>query len=257
MGLLEQKIKARLDDVRVRHYYKPWPKRLWGRIIIILLVVIAVSVLYFIYLTFNSWNHIRKGDVYSPEAGIWVSQDQFIKNQQDIADIISDDDPWLGAKEPLVFIVAYESMSCPFCKADQPEIKKLLADFGTTVRFVTKDFPTEGLHPNVFNAHLAAGCANEQSKYWEYRDLLFANQDNFKRDNLKALAKQLGLDMSKFVPCLEQDQYNQEIRQDYASGVQVGVIGTPSYLINGNLIPGSINFETWKKIIAYILKETY
>ena len=187
----------------------------------------------------------------------WISQDQFVANQKLVAEVVTEDDPWLGATEPLVFIVAYESLACPFCKADQPEIKKMLAEFGGVVRFVTKDFPTEGLHPDVFSAHLAAGCANEQGKYWEYRDLLFANQGNFKNDNLKKLAGQLGLNSRDFNQCLDQDKYNQEIRQDYASGVQVGAIGTPSYVVNGNLIPGSISFDMWKKIIAFILSEGY
>lgn len=257
MSNFDQKIKERMDNVVVRHYFKPWHKRFWGRALIVLAAIFVLVFIFFIYKVAFSFVHIRKGDIWNREVGVWVSPEQFKTNQEAIANLITDDDPWLGAKDPLIFIVAYDSMACPFSKADQPEIKKMLAEFGSTVRFVVKDFPTEGLHPNVFEAHLASGCANEQGKYWEYRDLLFANQGNFKRDNLKVLAKQLGLDNKKFDECLNTDKYNQEIRQDYAGGVQADVIGTPSYVINGNLIPGAISFDNWKKIIGYILKEGY
>ncbi|PWB38550.1 MAG: hypothetical protein C3F02_03435 [Parcubacteria group bacterium] len=257
MGVLEEKIKARLDDARVRRYFKPWYRRTWGRVLLIFLAVILSLVLYFIYLTISNYIHIRRGDIYSQKEAAWLTPEQYQQVQKEKTELITEDHPWLGAKEPLIFIAAYESLACPYCKGDQPEIKKMLAEFGTVVRFITVDFPTEGLHPNVFEAHLAAACANEQGKYWEYRELLFANQENFKRDNLKTLAKQLGLDMAKFTPCLDQDKYNQKIRENYASGVQAGVIGTPSYIINGNLIPGAINYDTWKQIIAYILKENF
>lgn len=257
MGRLDQVIKERMAEAVARSYYRPWHRRMGGRFFLLFLGLIGFGLVYFAYLTVSSVSHIRRGDIYNRDIGTWISEDQFVANQKLVAEVVTEDDPWLGASEPLIFVVAYESFACPFCKADQPEIKKMLAEFGSIVRFVTKDFPTEGLHPDVFSAHLAAGCAQDQGKYWEYRDLLFANQGDFKKDNLKKLASQLGLNARDFNQCLDQDKYNQEIRQDYASGVQAGAIGTPSYVINSNLIPGAISFDMWKKIIAFILKEGY
>lgn len=257
MRPIEQKIKQRMSEAVVRSYFKPWHKRTWAKVLFFFLAIIFILVVYFIYLTASSFIHLRKGDIYNQQIGAWITPVQFENNQKALADLLSDDDPWLGAEKPLIFVVAYESLACPFCKADQAEIKKMLGQFGTFVRFVTKDFPTEGLHPNVFEAHLAAGCANEQGKYWEFRDKAYANQGNFSRDNFKTWARELGLDSAKFNKCLDEDKYNQEIRQDYAEGVQAGVIGTPSYVINGNIIPGAIGFDMWKEIVAYILNENY
>jgi protein-disulfide isomerase len=185
---------------------------------------------------------------------------EFEDSQEKILDSITDDDPWLGAEEPVVYIVAYESFVCPYCQDNQEDIKQLIAKFGPLVRFVSKDFPTEGLHPNVLNAHLAATCANEQGKYWEYRDLLYANPatdenpQNFAKDTLVELSKQIGLNNSQFKKCLDEEKYLQEIKQDVASGYNVKVVGTPSYIINGSLIEGQIKYPVWEKIIGYILK---
>ena len=49
-------------------------------------------------------------------------------------------------------------------------------------------------------------------------------------------------------------KYGNEIRQDKAEGVDLGVEGTPTYVVNGNVIPGGISYEMWEEIIGYILK---
>jgi protein-disulfide isomerase len=110
------------------------------------------------------------------------------------------------------------------------------------------------------NAHLAASCANEQGKYWEFRDLLYANQateenpEYFSKENLSELSKQAGINNAQFKKCLDSEKYLQEIRQDVASGYNVKVVGTPSYIVNGSLIEGEIKYPVWEQIIGYIIK---
>ncbi len=257
MGV-QTKIKARMEDVVVRSYYKPWHKRWWGRVFIAVLFLMVVGVIYFGFLTFSSLRHIQKGEIYSPDAGLWMTPDQLANSQEIAANLLSDDDPWIGAEKPLVNVIVYEDFGCPFCKENQADIKKMMSKFASIVRLTAKDFPNEGLHKGVFDAHLAAGCANDQGRYWEYRDLLYKNQgDEFTRPQLKDLAKTLGLDMLQFNDCMDTDKHNQEIRQDYASGVNLEVAGTPSYLINGSLIPGEITYDIWEQIIGFIIKGEY
>ena len=251
---IEDKIKKRVDDSVVKSYYKPWHKRWWGRGLILLAILFLLGVFYSAYVLIRGFVHAQRGEFFDANAGVWLSEEQYIINQKFAADLLTDDDPWLGADEPLINIIAYESFGCPFCKSNQADLKKMLANFGSIVRFTTKDFPTEGLHPGVLDAHLAAACANEQGKFWEYHDLLYANQKEFTRDELKDWAKSLGMVMPDFNECLDSDKYNQEIKQDYAMGAQAGVIGTPSYVINGNLIPGVIGYDVWEEIVGFIVK---
>lgn len=253
MGL-ENKIKERVSDAVVRSYYKPWYKRMWGKILLVFVSLIMFFFLYFGFKVIVGYYHAQKGEIFNPELNIWLSEDQYEANQKLAADIMTDDDPWLGAENPVINIVAFESFSCPFCKADQPNIKRVLEKFGSLIRFTTRDFPTEGIHPGVFEAHLAAACAGEQGTYWEYRDILFENQDKFDKKNLKLLAKNLGISISKFDQCLDDEKYASEIRQDRSEGYDLGVEGTPTYVVNGNVIPGSISYELWEEIIGYILK---
>lgn len=254
MGV-EKRIKERMDNAKVKSYYKPWHKRWWARLIIIFLVIAVISLMYLGVSVINSTRHIKNGEFFNETLGVWITQEQYVENQKLIADLISGDDPWLGAEEPVINIVVYESFGCPYCKDNQVDIKKMIAKFSPLVRFTVKDFPTEALHPDVFPAHLAADCANDQGRYWEYHDELFANQDaGFSRNNLQGIAKKLGLNSKEFDQCLINEEFSQEIRQDYASGVQLGVVGTPTYIINGTVIPGALSMEMWEEIIGYIIK---
>ncbi|HEX9596708.1 MAG TPA: thioredoxin domain-containing protein, partial [Anaerolineales bacterium] len=87
----------------------------------------------------------------------------------------------------------------------------------------------------------AAYCARDQGKFWEYHDLLFANQGNgsFSRDRLRAFAQALDLDEEAFSACLSGAKYRDQVQQDLADGLRAEVRGTPSFLINGKLVAGA------------------
>lgn len=257
---MDQEIKKRLSQAVSKSYYRRWYKRWWGRLIIIFLFLALASTIYLVVRVVNQYQHLKNGDTYIEASGTWITKSQFEEGKEKILESITDDDPWLGAEDPVIYVVAYESFGCPFCKDNQPDIRQLIAKFGSIVRFVSKDFPTEGLHPNVLNAHLAANCANEQGKYWEYRDLLYANQateanpERFIKENLLTLSRQVGVNNTQFKNCLDSEKYLQEIKQDVASGYNVKVVGTPSYVVNGSLIEGEIKFAVWEEIVGFILK---
>jgi protein-disulfide isomerase len=91
----------------------------------------------------------------------------------------------------------------------------------------------------------AAYCANDQGKFWEYHDYLFANQigENqgaFSEKRLLAFASNLKLDMDKFTTCLKSDQYNQQVLDDNAFATNSGINQTPSFLVNGELVTGDL-----------------
>ena len=90
----------------------------------------------------------------------------------------------------------------------------------------------------------AAECAADQGKFWEYHDLLFDKQNGenvgtFTKENLMAYAKELGLDSTKFDPCLQNDETYQRVVSDTNEGRQVGVTGTPTFFINGQPLVGA------------------
>jgi len=105
----------------------------------------------------------------------------------------------------------------------------------------------------------AAECAADQGKFWQMHDLLFSrqngeNQGTFTKENLLALAEELKLYMTKFEPCLKNDQTLSRVQADTQEGQAAGVRGTPTFFINGQPLVGAQPIEAFKSAIDQALK---
>jgi protein-disulfide isomerase len=152
-----------------------------------------------------------------------------------------------GAKAP-VTIVEFSDYQCPFCKRGEDSVQKVFDTYGDKVRIVFRDYPLP-FHPQARPAAEAAACANAQGKFWEYNKKLFDNQSALAETNLKAYAKDLGLDTAKFDECLAKKPHSAAIDKDIADGVAAGVNGTPAFFINGRSLSGAQPFEKFKEVI--------
>ena len=144
---------------------------------------------------------------------------------------------------------------CPFCRRFElttlEELKTEYFDTGKA-RFVWRNFVNYG--PESEDAAIAAHCAGEQGKFWEYHGALYQNQRGinsgaFTPSNLKSLADDLGLDTGQFVACTQARQYAPVIAADKSAGRGEGVSGTPTFFINGEMVVGAQPTETFA---AYI-----
>ena len=102
-------------------------------------------------------------------------------------------------------IVEFSDFECPFCKRATATLDALLERYGDRVRFVFKDFPLSS-HSTASKAAEAGNCANEQNRFWEFHDKLFATQGALDVSSLKAYAVELGLDAAAFASCLDGGQ---------------------------------------------------
>jgi len=87
----------------------------------------------------------------------------------------------------------------------------------------------------------AAECANDQGRFWEYHDTLFANQRGenkgaFSPDNLKRFAQALALDTEAFNSCLDSGKYASLVRENTEKARQIGVASTPTIMVNGTTV---------------------
>ena len=95
----------------------------------------------------------------------------------------------------------------------------------------------------------AARCAGDQGHFWEYHDLLFANQQSLAPDDLKRHASTLQLDPGQFAACLEQGAHRAEITADLEEGARHGIEATPTVFINGRPVIGAQPFDAYDKVI--------
>jgi protein-disulfide isomerase len=156
--------------------------------------------------------------------------------------------PALGAKDAPVTIVEFTDFQCPFCKATEDTLKQLRAKYGDKIRLVHMDFPLP-FHSHSLDAAKAARCANDQGKFWQYRDALFANQAKLAPADLKVTAKTLGMNTSQFDACFDKAKYDAQIKSDTAAGEKVGVDGTPAFFVDGRSLTGAQPLPKFEELI--------
>jgi protein-disulfide isomerase len=170
------------------------------------------------------------------------------------ADVSEDDDPSLGPADARVVIIEFGEYQCPYCGKAYEIIKQVLKDYPDDVRLVYRDFPLD-FHQRAVPAAVAANCAGDQGKYWEYHELLMGNQRALELETLTAHAQTTGMDMEKFSQCLENPgEHVQEVLDDLEDGKALGVTGTPAFFINGIFLNGAVPYSQFKDIIDRELK---
>jgi protein-disulfide isomerase len=116
------------------------------------------------------------------------------------------------------------------------------------VKVVWKNHPLP-MHQFAMPAAVAAMAANEQGKFWEYHDKLFANQQKMTRDDFLRYAKELNLDLAKFTKDLDSGKYKTQIDADANEAMTLGASGTPAFFVNGRFVNGAKPFTEFAKVI--------
>jgi protein-disulfide isomerase len=156
-------------------------------------------------------------------------------------------DNGMGNPNAPVKLTIYADFQCPACgnwtKNNAPAF---IAKYVATgkVYFIYTPFSfidDNGPGTESKDAAAAALCAMDQGKFWEYHDILYANQTgensgDFTSKRLAAFAQKLGLNMSQFNSCFDTGKYKSIVLQDKAEGTALGVNSTPSFAINGKLV---------------------
>jgi len=167
-----------------------------------------------------------------------------------------------GNPDAPITIIEFADFECPGCgqfaTLQGPDIKARIIDAGLA-NFRFYDFPLTSIHPNTISAHMAAACANDQGKFWEMHDLIFAGQYDWNgqatsnpRKFMDSYAQQLGLDMKAFGECFDTQKHLPRIQANAKMGTERGVQGTPTVMIGSRIYYPAPNFDQLKKIIDSI-----
>lgn len=162
--------------------------------------------------------------------------------------------PSYGPENAPVTIVEFSDFECPFCSRVNPTLEQVKKSYPDQVRIVFRQFPL-AMHANAQKAAEASLCAEDQGKFWEMHDWMFANQKSLGIDSLKEQAVAMdGVDGDTFAQCLDSDKYAEQVATDMREGSQAGVSGTPAMFINGQMVSGAVPFEQVAAVIDAELK---
>ena len=244
----------------------PWYKTRAGKIfvtlfVIFLLLVIGFSAItgYYIWIekrgTTEQRAQLRQAlsENFTLAPGLETQRASNI-SPKDSSELIYPYTPTLGSPDAPITVVAFIDFECPFSQKEFPVFQQVIEQYGPALHVAFKHLPVESIHPNATHAALAAQCAFEQNKFWEYYDKLF-QEKQLDDDSLLLYAQQIGLNQGLFTACFAQNKYGTYIDQDLADSVEVGIRGTPTYLVNNRIVEGAISKEQWDKIIADTFRE--
>jgi protein-disulfide isomerase len=163
--------------------------------------------------------------------------------------------PSRGAANAPVTIVEFSDFECPFCSRVVETLQKVETTYGDKVRVVFRDYPL-GIHRTAKRAAEASHCAEEQGKFWEMHDKMFAKGGPIMDADLYRYANQIKLDHDKFDACLTSGKFKEAYKTSQDEGTRVGVQSTPTFFINGRLIVGAASYEAFAHVIDEELANT-
>lgn len=147
-------------------------------------------------------------------------------------------DPWLGAEQPSVTLVAFIDYQCPFSKRLVPTLYELAELYPTDLRIVIKHNPLP-MHADARFAAMASVAAMQQGRFWVMSDALFDGSQDLGRGAVLGYAARLGFDLPRFEATLDDPGVGERVDADIEQAKRLGARATPSMFLNGRLMSGA------------------
>lgn len=162
-------------------------------------------------------------------------------DESERAALVEGDPPSFGPEQAGVVVAIFSDFQCPYCGMAAATVNQIRQNYGDRVHLVFRHFPLP-FHQNAQSAAQAAQAAQEQGKFWEFHDELFAHQDALGDEDLSAYAKTAGLRLKAFESDREGDKAAAAVAKDLELGQRLSVRGTPTMFINGERVDNPLDY---------------
>lgn len=148
-------------------------------------------------------------------------------------------DPVAGAQDPQVTVVEFFDYKCPYCQVTNEWVETTLAEHGDAVRFVFKEFPVLG--PESRQAALAALAVwqTQPDLYLPFHNALMNAGGPLPESRIDQIARDAGVDVGRMHAVMDDDALRTHLEDVYALARQVGISGTPFFIVGDQVIAGA------------------
>jgi len=137
-----------------------------------------------------------------------------------------------------ITVIEFGCYTCPYTKAAETGVQGIISNYGNKVHYVYKAFPLPS-HPYSREAALAAFCAADDGKYWEYRAALFDRQEDVRQNGTAVLYDiSRSLNLTSFDSCYAAGKHNDLLQKSTDECTASGIYGTPTFFVNGKAFVG-------------------
>ncbi|NTU99328.1 DsbA family protein [Candidatus Falkowbacteria bacterium] len=167
---------------------------------------------------------------------------------------LKETDPVLGSKEAPITIFQFSDLTCKYCANQENIIRKLIIDYPGKIKLVWKDYPEKASTSPSQLAAVAARCASEQGRFWEYHDLVSASAKTIDQNLLTSLAKNLKLNLIAFNSCVKGQAAKQLVQDGLEEADGLQITGIPYLFVNDKEFMGETSADELKQTIDNLLK---
>ena len=155
--------------------------------------------------------------------------------------------PVAGNPQGDVVIVEFSDYQCPYCKRAHSAVKSVLAA-DPKVKLIFKDLPILGEPSKV--AALAALASVKQGKHLVFHNALMEYGGKIDSDKIFDIANGIGIDVTRLKQDMEDPAIKKIIERNMTLASQLGVRGTPAFVIGKQFVPGAVDADTLRQLIA-------
>lgn len=154
-------------------------------------------------------------------------------------------------------VTLYTDLQCPYCAKADPKYRQAASQLEGSLNLVVRHFPLRS-HANAVPAAQAVQAAEGQGAYLPMAELLFERQTQWGTlttvNDLAATfvgyAQELGLDAERFSQDLSAQANLDLIQAELTAGAEAGVRGTPSFVVNGQVLEGVDSSSSVEELVA-------
>lgn len=158
--------------------------------------------------------------------------------------------PTDGSSEQKIILLEFSDFQCSFCAKAHQILKQFIATHHGQVTRVYKFLPIVDIHPEAMSSAKAAWAAGQQGKFWEFHKILFENQEKLSDSFYISTAQALNLDLNRFNKERNSSAARLAIEQDMQLANEIGVDGTPTLIMNGQVLKGNVLISDLEKLIS-------
>lgn len=166
----------------------------------------------------------------------------------------ADHSPGKGPVDAPVHIVKFSNFPCPYCGALAGVLDQISEEFGDDVRVEYRHLPLPSQVDGAGSAY-AAQCADEQGRFWEMHDALFASAPELDPQSIRGLVERLELDSDAFEECMQSERPRETVDTDIEAGRLLDIDGTPVFFLNGYRFEGALGLDLMRPLVAEAIAE--
>ncbi len=168
------------------------------------------------------------------------------KIKENIDALTAADLPSVGPQDADVTVVEFYDYNCGYCKRALPDLVNLLEE-DDSLRFVFHEMPILSASSRI--VALWSLASHKQDKFFEYHSALMNHRGSKPESLLRKIGEDLGMDVEKLKEDANSDEVKQMLENSSRIAREIGIRGTPAFIVNGTLYPGYLGKDGLKRAI--------